>query len=283
LSAFQCLKKLKINFKIYFTAPFDLENYLLPNKYDWHIAQEDICYNSNDVLPLFSAGTLFYESIVLKKIKRLPYKQIHFYSSCTYWIKEDLRCLFTELFKPAPKLISEIEKIKLDIQTNNYATLQFRFLNLLGDFNERDLTFTETEEKRKYLIQKSIAQIYKMKKLYPQYDKFFVASDSKTFLDKIQEIPFVFIAFGHIAHSGYEKDNDPQVTSNCVPNNCIPTSYLYEIDGDWQTHLKTFIDFFTIAGSKAVFCLSTGKMYAQSTFAKTAAAINDVPFKHIKY
>ena len=92
---------------------------------------------------------------------------------------------------------------------------------------------------------------------YPGY-RLLVASDSISFLKKIEHFDFTYIIPG------------------------IPVHVDYATDNSFELHKKTFIDFLMIANAKKIFLLQTGKMY-KSNFPKSASYVNNVPFKLIRF
>ena len=51
-SIYHFCKQNCIEFKLNFTEPFHLNEFLVPNKYDWLIDEKEICYSSNDSYPV---------------------------------------------------------------------------------------------------------------------------------------------------------------------------------------------------------------------------------------
>ena len=49
---------------------------------------------------------------------------------------------------------------------------------------------------------------------------------------------------------------------------------------DYDTYLKSFVDFFMLAGSERVFSLGTSEMYP-TEFPMYAAKVNGVPFERV--
>lgn len=55
----------------------------------------------------------------------------------------------------------------------------------------------------------------------------------------------------------------------------------YSNKNNYKSHMKTFLDFFMIANAESVYFVRHKYSY-NSTFAKTAASINNRPFKIIE-
>ena len=83
-----------------------------------------------------------------------------------------------------------------------------------------------------------------------------VTSDSQTFLSNASEIPGVHTISGKVVHMGSAEGED------------------------FNTYLKSFVDFYMLSGSRKVFALGTEEMYC-TQFPMYAAMVNDVPFERI--
>lgn len=259
VSAYALSKALNIGFIIHHESPFKLEDFLLPNKYDWRIKEEDISFNMNNVR--------VYSSINLNK--RIPSfnnpfsGQLHYYSnrdivaeinniySTNYRFEE----LFNELFTPSSKLLKDLRE---DIAAlgDNYVSISFRFVNLLGDFKEgRQKPLCEEDGCR--LITKCIEIIDMVKSENEEISKVLVTADSMRFLEEAAKIDNVYIIPGKTTHSGHKGATNYEGT------------------------LKTFKDFILIAEAKRVYLGIVGEMY-NSNFARTAAMTQGKEFEIIK-
>jgi hypothetical protein len=108
VSVYKLCKELNIAFKIHFTSPFVLKDYLLPNSYDWSILPDEICYNWNQARPCFiytAGNSIKRQTFWAKHFFKERYKQIHVYTNMVIADKE-YGGLFRELFKPTDKLES---------------------------------------------------------------------------------------------------------------------------------------------------------------------------------
>jgi hypothetical protein len=110
-SAYILCKELNIPFKIHFTSPFVLKDFLLPNVYDWSIFPDEICYNRKQARPCFiytASFTAKQQTFWIKHFFKEKYKQIHVYTNAVIAEKE-YGNLFRELFKPVATLESLIQ------------------------------------------------------------------------------------------------------------------------------------------------------------------------------
>lgn len=256
------LSKIKnIPFKINYIYPFNLDEYLLPNKYNWKIIKNEIDYSFPFAKPIIGYGEYRYPfRIINSNIK----KQIHFYygyNSIDY-INQKFKTkflwneLFNELFKPSEKLQNILNKYKESIN-GNYISIHFRFQNLLGDNVEKIGTHKILNVKeREILINSCKDQINKLLLKNNFVKKAFIASDSNIFIENIKNMNQIFMTEGKSIHI----DNES-------PKNIIDS-------------LKPFVDFYLISESIYAYSVGNKDMYF-SDFPKYAAMINNVKFERI--
>lgn len=112
VSVYKLCKELDIPYKINFTSPFNLNEYLLPNSYDWYISSDEICYNHKYAKPCFISSTYChnYNSQIFwtKYFLRERYKQIHIYTDI-FIVEKEYGPLFHELFKLSDELETLID------------------------------------------------------------------------------------------------------------------------------------------------------------------------------
>lgn len=258
-----CKKNCK-QFKLNFCDPFILQDYLIPNKYNW--IPNTISYNSAQSVPkvcLFEPRTCNRPEIFpnLSELAQewcnnnlnIKDKQIHIYSNL-YNLNENFSQLFNELFKPCERIEKEIN-YHLSQINGQYISISFRFTTLLGDFKDctgKPLCDNEKEN----LIKQSLLAIQKISEQAPAHDKILVTADSITFLNRITGLPNIYVIPGKIGHIDYESGDD--------------------------VNMKTFLDFFMISKAEAVYLAKGPGMY-KSAFAKTASLVNNKPFKIYEY
>ena len=263
ISIYKTCEELDIDFKILFTHPFNLSRYLQPNVVDWEISKEDLCYNLNstDICCLeMRTGTDFeiaqHEKWFKKELKK-KYSEFHIRTNTAYSFKYDFAGLFNKLFKPSPLLL-DLMREHLKKLGNEYISVSFRFLDLLGDFNEPDSTNGHLSEKQqKELIKRNVEQIEMLHNKYPD-TRILVNSDSCTFLEAAKKMEYTYIVPGNIEH-----------VDNTVSN-------------AEEAHDKTLIDFFLIAHAKEVYLFITGDMY-NSNFPYAASKLYNKPFNRIYF
>ncbi len=247
-----------INFRIKHIYPFDITEYLVPNKYNWKICHADkISYH------LFE--TKFVNLIGDMSIKRLvnlsKKKQIHCYAnrniidslSTFYNTNFDWGTLFKMLFKPSEKLEKMIQKQKSQIK-GEYICAVFRFQQLLGDFNEYNYTELDNTEKT-ILIDKCKKSIIKLQDA-SDCKNILITSDSITFLQNVSEMNSIYTFPAKVVH--------------------IDTT-------EGETHdvyMKSFLDFYMLSEGKKIYSIGTDIMY-KTEFPLYASKLNNIPFERI--
>jgi len=260
ISAYKVCKEAGIKFFVYFKYPFPIEDYLIPNHYDWRINADDISYNGRDSVPVFYIDVdekKQDENFLKKKLQKISKKQVHLYINASYsWTNHTFGKYFHELFRFSDEFQQRIDACTKEIGCK-YLGLTFRFMSLMGDFKDT-VNNTLNEEEKKILLDKCIAELNKFKEKYPEYEKFLVTSDSITFLKEAVKLPFIYIVPGEVSHVDHVES------------------------GDFEKHLRTFLDFFMLSGADRCFCLHSGDMY-KAGFTKSAAMVNDVPFEFYEF
>ena len=249
-------------FKINFCEPFRLEDYLVPNKYDW--LPNDVAYKAQNVLPRICLREPRTGKYLAPKWDSLFPKwmnqnvndesiQYHLYTNMflSYY---DFPKRFHELFKPCERLQKEIDFHLQNIGAP-YISISFRFTTLLGDFT--DCTGAPLpEDEQKDLIERSLNVVHEIASHAPVHDKILITADSEKFLSRVQDVRNVYVIPGKVGHIDYDHGDD--------------------------VNMKTFLDFFMISKAEKVYLAKGSQMY-NSAFAKTAAMVNNKPFEIYKY
>lgn len=252
-SVYSYCKKYNIPFKLNFTNPFSLEKYLVPNKVNWKIAPEAICYDLDKVkvrlLNDYEIPIAFHSLCLHKWLKEG--KQIHLYTNTNFRDQEFHNC-FHDLFKPSLKLQNKLEFCKKQLG-GKYISISYRFTTLLGDFKDC-INSPLPKEEQEILIQKCLDIVEKIVINAPTHQKVLITADSTKFLTRAALLPNVYVVEGQIGHFDYECNEDKE--------------------------MKTFLDYLLIANAEAVYLARTGNMY-NSAFARHAAMIGNKPFTEI--
>ena len=250
ISLYNAAKGNGYDFKFFFQTPFELDDYLTPKR-NWKLSLDKLEYSLQD--------TKIINETNWRRITTLkPDKQYHCYcyaGNDMPWQFKDTGYkwheLFQELFKPSPLLQNAYES--LGIKGETYVAVQFRFVNALEQFE--GYTFFDnhlkTEEERQSLIQKCrncISDIISENEGKTVY----VFSDSKTFLDAIEDMPVKVLNHDNLGHTGVKQQQ--------------------------ATTLKTFLDLYVMSQSEKIYRVRAKEMYNLSCFALLASRMNNVPF-----
>lgn len=261
LSVYQVCKKQNVDFKILFDYPFPIERYLIPNRVQWTINRSDLCFDltSTDLCFVSSRTGRNYEMRKqeqwFKKEFRKGFNEYHVRTNAAFSYKYDFAKLFNELFRFSPLLEDLIANQRMVLK-EDYISVSFRFLDLLGDFNETaSRGALKSEEERQKLINLGIKQLEILHEKHPQ-EKILVNSDSTTFLQIASALPYTHIIPGEVHHV-----DSPESAPN-------------------SAHDKTITDFFMIANAKSIYLVVAEKMY-NSGFPYAASKLYGRPFHRI--
>lgn len=257
ISTYEFCLKYNIDFKINFTHPFNISDYLECNEYNWIISEKDICYNTKFSRPYFITSTssqgdenaqkYFSNKFLLKS----RYLQIHLYTNM-YTGDEKYGILFKRLFRPTKALQNAIDWNYNQIGCD-YVTIVFRFQQLLGDFNEGNYPTLPLNYREDYI--NSCLSLIERIHIRTNCKRVLVTSDSITFLEVASKLDYVYVLPGKVYHLDYSSSNKE----------------------DELPFLKSFLDYYMISLSKEVFLARDIKMY-HSGFAYRAALLNNVPY-----
>lgn len=264
VSTYYVAKKKGYDFRIYFVHPFPLLDYLVPNKVDWRITKEELCYNADDAEPMFCGSQAThvepgFQRLWIEKRCRKAHKQLHVYTNAHIlrWGSKFHDC-FNELFRPSDALQAALDLQAQKLGTDYYA-VTLRFQQLLGDFIEEPQFLVLQPQAAQELMDRCVEQVDKLYQHLPDKKRMLVTSDSERFLQYVaHRLSYVYIVSGPLAHMDWSEN--------------IP----------FETNLKSFLDFYMISRAKRAFLLQTGKMY-NSGFPRRAAQMGGIPFKHIRF
>ena len=262
VSVYAAAKQTGRPFRIFFTHPFNLSDYLQPNSYDWRISRDELSMAPSQTRIVISdtqTSTHWerrrQEQLMLDAMNDATGRQLHFYTNAPFCYDQDFRQLFNELFKPSDRLSARIAKLKSSIG-GDYIAVSARFMHLLGDFNEA----VESEEldmgEKEVLLQSCMNELKALRRRYAD-KRIVVCSDSITFLQLAQKEDDVYTIPGVISHIANDEKH----------------SYLY--------YEKTFLDFFIISDAVKVFLLKSERMH-NSGFPYAAALMGGRPYEIIE-
>lgn len=257
-------------FRIKYTYPFKLEDYLQPASYDWVLKDGE--YTDN---PKYCRALYMRKEYLARRLLNLHTgKQVHFYGnrdSLDYvnryfsdrngsdvppftWGQ-----LFRELFQPGPALEERIQSV-FSYLGKDYDAAVFRFQNLLGDFQEYHFKPLADKQKAERLMEKCLDAIRTLKQGMGNRS-LLVTSDSVTFLKRASQLDGVYIIPGALVHM----DGCRQVSQ----------------DHKFEIYLKSFVDFYMLSNAQKIYRIGTSYMYP-SEFPVYAAKVRDIPFESIE-
>lgn len=255
ISFYEISKILDIDFKLFFHHPFQLEEFLIPNKKNWLIQNEEINYVFCSTKILYLVND--FKANPLELIKKSKAKTIIVYCNVDYIptlypekSKKEQEAIWRENYVDLFRVSSYFKKKLEFLPKNNRIVFHTRFTTLMGDF--LDSTKLVLQEEDKYILsQKVIKRIDETVKLYPG-NNIYVLSDSQFFLEYIQQ----------------------KTTYNTLEG--IPR-HIENNNQDAEFHAKTFLDFYFIMESDEVFFIKVDEMY-YSNFSKFASIIGNKNF-----
>lgn len=263
VSTYLLCKELHRTFKILFTHPFPIELFLQPNTYDWRMDEADATFSIPSSCPIcLEVGSESrwqakkQREWMKRHLETSRDKQTHVYTNATFAYYEDFQQGFHELFKPSERLQNAIDR-ELAILGNTYVSASARFVGALGDFEDTVDVGILPEDKRELLINACMEQLERIHQTHPQAT-LLVNSDSTTFLQRAQRLPYTYILPGTIIHLDTKS---PKST----------------VDGLYGTYEKTFLDFYMIAHATSIYRIQ-GRWMRASGFPYAASRVYGHPF-----
>ena len=263
VSTYSVCKDKGLNYKLKFTDPFPLTDFLVPAEYDWTIPDEEISFDTDytHIVVLDTTEESSYqkrkqERFLKNRLSKLS-GQVHVYTNAGFAYEKEFSRLFNELFRPSERLQNAINMM-LDGLGPRYVSVSCRFLNLLGDFNEPyGYKKVLDEEEKETLISKIDGIVGEIHEKWPEY-KVLLNSDSKMFLNRLSVHTYIEINDGNITHI----DNDK-------------SGYSYE------KYEKPFLDLYGIANAEYIYLIRDDRMF-KSGFPYIASMIGMKKFEIIE-
>ena len=263
-SAYRFAQKHNLDFKIFHTSPFELQEILQPNKINWVVEENEIARDSKRAKPVLLYREDFDNDSALERQLDASHEQFHLYS-CIDTVNEEFPEYFKALFKPAPILEKELEHYSAILGTK-YTAISFRFQNKLGDFKE--FTFKELPDADKQELLNAALKILKNsglgsgmtvpddKESGTTATKILVTADSPTFLAEAEKLPNVVTVKGESIHIDFNNSKNA------------------------ADYLKAFTEFFLISkASNALLYRNRKYKTYPSNFPKYAALLGNVPYQ----
>ena len=261
-------KLLNCDFKICFTYPFNLSEYLTENEHKWYINREDIINGEAKKIVVasfdFTGGPQKFENTETDTVSSKCFVQtisdlVNKYERilCYFHIKGakylHFRETFFELFSPSQKLQNNIDA-NLKKTSEKFVAAHFRFQKLLGDFKDT-VGKTLDDAQKEILIERCINILQEIAE-HSGGLKILVCSDSVCFLKAAKNLDFVFTVDGGkdiIKHTAVANDIDD------------------------EDLLKLFTDLFLMSYAERIYTVVEGDMYG-GCFAKTAALLGQTQY-----
>lgn len=261
ISAYKFCKDNNKRFGLLYTSPFDLQEFLVPNRYNWKVEESDVLHNIRDVFPIYISIVYKDRNMMreyfTRKLSGKTGRQVHLYSNAKIYDDAEFSLLFNELFNPSPRLSKKLEALKSK-HKEGYVSVTFRFQKLLGDFNEGNYPVIDDKQERERLITLCLRVVADVSGRH-QGSEVLVTSDSISFLEIVSQVPGVFIIPGTLAHIDY----------------VAPDEFSLDV------YEKSFLDLFMIASASKVYDVRDYPLYSGG-FAYTASLIGGKPFEELR-
>lgn len=252
IACYNLAKKNGYNFYILYKHPFCLEKYLLPNQINWIKDFDDLNYSIGNTI--FYNETCWHADKPLKKGK-----EYHCYNYTGDLLPkvfsdtgEEWASLFNELFVPNAEIKNRISQTGFN--DKSYVAVHFRFVNALENFEGNYYNALSTQEEKDNLIERCKNGLMEIKKKNPNQE-ILVFSDSKVFLNSIQDLPVCTLDSSSVGHISFTHSD------NSV--------------------LKTFLDLFMISRASKVYVVHAPELYNSSCFALVGARIGNIDFEEL--
>lgn len=245
-------------FKAYWDFPYQLEEFLIPNNYNWRITKEDLSFSKREttILRLTIIWDIWKQRRYADKQLNKHKNQVHLYTNMKYFFPCNFKYLFHDLFRPSPLLEEAIANQLLKFN-GDYISITFRFQQLLGDFKEGNFPIIKDPVKKTNLISRCLNFIETLRLKNPEIHKILVTSDSVIFLNEAKRYNYVHIIPGKVVHV----DNDGRASGT-------------------EVHLKSFVDLFMIANAKKIYNVIYPPLY-HTTFPMLASYIYGHEYEEI--
>jgi hypothetical protein len=228
------------DFKIHFVSPVKLDNYFIPNNKSWVPNKKDLLWNPFQCKILYLIDDHEFNPIAITNNsaqKYFVYSNVDYLSkivnTSNYNINILWGVLFNKLFKPSKILYDTIDEYKLP---DNRIAFHARFTSILGDF--KDVVDKRLDSKRANSLMKSCKDLIDYKVGDLDVKNIFIYSDSCIFLDYIKKNTQYTVLDGKVLHLDLNKADDS------IGN-----------------HLKTFVDFISMAESEKIYLVRIQEMY----------------------
>lgn len=259
LSLYALCRELGYDFRISYTSPFNLEDYLPPADYDWRIAAGDLHPAEAAIIVLENTEDSAYQTRRqtdwLRRTLREGPAEMHVITNCNLAYELDYAALFRELFALSPTLEASLTAESLRL--GSYVSVSARFLSMLGDFRETGANVPLPAHEAQRMMHLVRDEIERLHERHPDRTVL-VNSDSMRFLDFAKALPYVRVVEGSVAHTD-----------------------LMAGAGAEDAHRKLFVDFFLISRAERIYVVHHPPMRI-SGFPYAASRLLGRPFEVIE-
>lgn len=268
LSLYAICRQLGYDFRILYTSPFSLDQYLEPAHYDWRISPAELHTDTAALLVLENTDDADYQTRrqadwLRSRLQESP-AEIHVITNSNHAYRLDYAALFHQLFRPTKKLEAALNE-EIQQLGQRYISISARFLSMLGDFRETGANSSLPAAEAEDLICRNMEQIERLHAAHTDC-RILVNSDSMRFLSRAETLPYVYVVKGNVAHTDLMASSQHGADDEAAD----------------RMHLKLFLDFMLIARAERVFLLRTGSMRI-SGFPYAAARTTKAPFEVIEF
>ena len=251
---YKICKLLGLRFKVNIVSPFNLTDFLLPNKYDWEITPQEFAAALEENNSCEFSCIAHSPQEVLNRIKaKIENRRFLTVKSSVMAVGGcEYGQLYDELFQPSAELREAVDSHLRQIG-GGFISATFRFQQLLGDFVEGDYPVLKPSE-QKFLTAQCLEHLEDIRKENPE-KKILVTSDSFLFLTAAQKLSYVYVVLEKIVHP-----RNPEAKY-----------------ADKKVWMKSFLDYSLSTRSQKVYSIVDGLMYG-SSFPMFAAMHGKAPF-----
>lgn len=252
LTTYREAKRRGVSFYIYWDTPFELADYLEPAEVDWRIDRRELSFYKEEAYPVIIQDmSNLNNKLRLDAALFRARPQTHVYSNADN-ARGEYAGLYNELFKPTAALQSLVDSHLAELGTG-YEAFAFRFMSLLGDFDDCSGEILREKEYDDF-IERVIGEFRKRIESLPDDRRILVTSDSRKFLDMALAMDSrIYVAPGLVKHIDRDRGNHEDA---------------------W---MKTFVDQQLLMHAEKVTQMITGKMY-NSGFPRFAAEVGGTQY-----
>lgn len=259
ISLYVLCREMGYDFRISYTSPFNLEDYLPPADYDWRIAPDELHPDEAAIIVLENTEDSAYQTSrqtqwLRRALSEGP-AEMHVITNSNRAYDLDYARIFAQLFRLSPALAADLDAEGEAL--GQYVSVSARFLSMLGDFLETGDNVPLPADEAQRMMEVVRAEIERLHEKHPDR-RILVNSDSMRFLAFAQTLPYVSVVSGGVAHTD-----------------------LMAGAGAEDAHRKLFLDFLLISRAERIYVVHHPPMRI-SGFPYAASRLYGRPFEVIE-